>query len=126
MNLPIIASELGIRSPDFRSLALALTTKLHGSNNISMDCRDAWMVWTQHGWTVESNRSVSCGPCHPHWEVWQVFTVGTVIPQWELIGYQGQVSAQTGEPVSKGEFGEGMLHLHQQRAGVSLGIKQKK
>lgn len=48
MNLPIIASELWIRSSDFRSLALALTTKLHGSNNISMDCRDAWMVWTQH------------------------------------------------------------------------------
>lgn len=57
--------------------------------------------------------------------MWHIVTVGAVMPHWELISYQGQVSAQRGEPVSKGEFGEGRLHVHQRWAGVSLGISRK-
>lgn len=63
--------------------------------------------------------------CHPHWEVWQILTMGTRTPHWELISYQGQVSVQAGEPVSEG----GILRRHALcppgKGCLSLGIKQK-
>lgn len=94
---------------------LPLTTKLHESSNISMDCRDACMDWPQHCWQLKA-RSVSCGPAILTGRCGRSSPWGQGHHTGSLSATKAKCQCKQGSQWAKGEFWEGMLCVHQERA----------